>query len=114
MTEIIEVNRVSYAHPVPGGTPHPALRDISFSINQGEHIAIVGANGSGKTTLARHLNALLIPDSGNIRIMDLDTKDRSNHMKIHQHVGIVFQLTTLKATYCITFVTPTAKALCIQ
>jgi energy-coupling factor transporter ATPase len=91
MTVLIEVNRVSYAHPVPGGTPHPALRDISFSINQGEHVAIVGANGSGKTTLARQLNALLIPDSGTIRIMGLDTKDRSNHLKIHQQVGIVFQ-----------------------
>ncbi len=89
--EVNRVNRVSFAHPVPGGTPQPALRDISFSINQGEHISIVGANGSGKTTLARHLNALLVPDSGNIRIMDLDTKDRSNHLKIHQHVGIVFQ-----------------------
>jgi energy-coupling factor transporter ATPase len=91
MTVLIEVNRVSYAHPVPGGTPHPALRDISFSINQGEHVAIVGANGSGKTTLARQLNALLIPDSGTIRIMGLATKDRSNHLKIHQQVGIVFQ-----------------------
>ena len=91
MTVIIEVNRVTYSHPVQGGPPHPALRDISFMINQGEHIAIVGANGSGKTTLARHLNALLIPDSGSIKIMGLDTKDRSNHLKIHQQVGIVFQ-----------------------
>ena len=91
MTVIIEVNRVTYSHPVQGGPPHPALRDISFTINQGEHIAIVGANGSGKTTLARHLNALLIPDSGSIKIMGLDTKDRSNHLKIHQQVGIVFQ-----------------------
>lgn len=91
MTVIIEVNRVTYSHPVQGGPPHPALRDISFMINQGEHIAIVGANGSGKTTLARHLNALLIPDSGSIKIMGLDTKDRSNHLRIHQQVGIVFQ-----------------------
>lgn len=91
MTVIIEVNRVTYSHPVQGGPPHPALRDISFMINQGEHIAIVGANGSGKTTLARHLNALLIPDSGSIKIMGLDTKDRSNQLRIHQQVGIVFQ-----------------------
>ncbi len=67
MSLLIEVNRVSYSHPVPGGPPHPALRDISFQINAGEHIAIVGANGSGKTTLARHLNALFVPDSGTIR-----------------------------------------------
>lgn len=91
MTSLIEVNRVSYSHPVPGGTPRPALCDISFSVQAGEHIAIVGANGSGKTTLARHLNALFLPDSGSVHIMGLDTKDRANHLKIHQEVGIVFQ-----------------------
>lgn len=91
MALLIEVDKVSYAHPVPGGPPHPALREISFSINQGEHVALVGANGSGKTTLARHLNALLIPDSGTVRVLGLDTKERQNHLKIHQQVGIVFQ-----------------------
>ncbi len=91
MALLIEVNQVSYSHPVPGGPPHPALREISFQVNAGEHIAIVGANGSGKTTLARHLNALLVPDSGTVRIMGLDTKERSNHLKIHQSVGMVFQ-----------------------
>lgn len=91
MALLIEVNQVSYSYPVPGGPPHPALRDISFQINEGEHIAIVGANGSGKTTLARHLNALFVPDSGTIRIMGLDTKERANHMKIHQQIGMVFQ-----------------------
>lgn len=91
MAILIEVNRVSYAHPVPGGPPHPALREISFQINEGEHVAVVGANGSGKTTLARHLNALLTPDSGTIKILGLDTIDRSNHLKIHQRVGMVFQ-----------------------
>ena len=91
MALLIEVNQVSYSYPVPGGPPHPALRDISFQINEGEHIAIVGANGSGKTTLARHLNALFVPDSGTIRIMGLDTKERVNHMKIHQQIGMVFQ-----------------------
>ncbi len=91
MTLLIEVDKVSFSHPVPGGPPHPALREISFSINQGEHVSIVGANGSGKSTLARHLNALLVPDSGTIRILGMDTKDHHNHLKIHQQVGIVFQ-----------------------
>ncbi|PKO06734.1 MAG: energy-coupling factor transporter ATPase [Chloroflexi bacterium HGW-Chloroflexi-3] len=91
MAILIEVNQVSYSHPVPGGPPHPALREISFQINEGEHIAIVGANGSGKTTLARHLNALFVPDSGTVRIMGLDTKERTNHLKIHQRIGMVFQ-----------------------
>ena len=91
MTSLIEVNKISYSHPVPGGDPRSALREISFQINAGEHIAIVGANGSGKTTLARHLNALLLPDSGSVSIMGLDTKESANHLKIHQSVGMVFQ-----------------------
>jgi len=91
MASLIKVNKISYSHPVPGGDRRPALRDISFQVNTGEHIAIVGANGSGKTTLARHLNALLIPDSGSVAIMGLNTKERVNHLKIHQSVGMVFQ-----------------------
>lgn len=91
MTSLIEVNKISYSHPVPGGDPRPGLREISFQINIGEHIAIVGANGSGKTTLARHLNALLLPESGSVSVMGLDTKERANHLKIHQSVGMVFQ-----------------------
>ncbi|PKO13276.1 MAG: energy-coupling factor transporter ATPase [Chloroflexi bacterium HGW-Chloroflexi-10] len=91
MANLFDVNHISYAHPIPGGEPHPALRDISFQIQQGEYIAIVGANGSGKTTLARHLNALLVPDQGTVRMQGLNTREKENHLSIHQRVGMVFQ-----------------------
>jgi len=91
MAQFFEVNNLSYAHPVPGGEAHPALTNVSFSIPAGQYTAIVGSNGSGKTTLARHLNALLIPDSGSVTIQGLNTKDKKNHLLIHQRVGMVFQ-----------------------
>ncbi len=91
MTRLFEVNNVSYAHPMPGSLPHRALRDVSFQIDEGEYVSIVGANGSGKTTLARHLNGLLIPQQGSIHFQGLITSDKKNLAFIHQNVGMVFQ-----------------------
>jgi energy-coupling factor transporter ATPase len=91
MTILFEVNNVSYAHLMPGSLPHRALRDISFQIDEGEYISIVGANGSGKTTLARHLNGLLIPQRGSILFQGVNTSDKNNLPFIHQNVGMVFQ-----------------------
>jgi len=91
MEPIFTVDHIFFSHPIPGGEPHPALKGISFQIQQGEYVAIVGANGSGKTTLARHLNALLIPDQGQILVRNLNTRDKSNFLKIHQQIGMVFQ-----------------------
>ncbi len=91
MAQFFEVNNLSYAHPIPGGEAHQALTNISFSIPAGQYIAIVGSNGSGKTTLARHLNALLIPDAGQVTVQGFNTKDKAHHLLIHQRVGMVFQ-----------------------
>ena len=49
-----------------GGTP--VLQDVSFSLEQGQTLAILGSSGSGKTTLLRCLNALEQPDAGCIRV----------------------------------------------
>jgi len=85
------LKKVSYAYPVPGGVPIPALRSLSLSIDEGEYVAVVGANGSGKSTLARHLNALLIPDSGTVHVAGMDTHEVAHHPEIHRLVGMVFQ-----------------------
>lgn len=69
----------------------PVLKQVSFSVNEGEMVGIIGANGSGKTTLARHLNVLLQPSSGCVRVAGLDVRETRNYRQIRELVGMVFQ-----------------------
>ena len=68
-----------------------ALDGVSFSIEDGEFVAIIGTNGSGKSTLAKHFNALLLPTEGKIFIDGLDTAQEENLWRIRENVGMVFQ-----------------------
>ncbi len=68
-----------------------ALKDVSFDVNQGEFIAIVGRNGSGKSTLAKHINALLLPSEGEIVVDGLDTAEEELRLSIRKSAGMVFQ-----------------------
>ncbi len=65
------------------------LQDISLTIRAGEFVVIAGCNGSGKTTLFRHLNGLLKPDSGDIRIGGVSVA--ADILRARQMVGLVFQ-----------------------
>jgi len=67
-----------------------ALFGVSLIINTGEQVAIVGQNGAGKTTLVKHLNGLLQPTSGYVRIGDWDTT-KCSVAKLAHRVGYVFQ-----------------------
>lgn len=82
----IEINNLY--HTYPGGVE--ALRGISISIASGEQVAIVGQNGAGKTTLVKHLNGLLQPSTGDIRIGDWNTQNVPV-AKLASRVGYVFQ-----------------------
>lgn len=88
---LIEVEDLWYSHPVRGGEAIPALKGIHLRIEEGEFVALIGANGSGKTTLARHLNALLLPDRGTVKINGMDTRETRFHPQIRALVGMVFQ-----------------------
>ncbi|MBQ4494803.1 MAG: energy-coupling factor transporter ATPase [Selenomonadaceae bacterium] len=68
-----------------------ALDDVSFNIDDGEFIAIIGTNGSGKSTLAKHFNALLLPTAGKIFVNGLDTSQEENIWHVREQVGMVFQ-----------------------
>ncbi|MBQ3434268.1 MAG: ATP-binding cassette domain-containing protein, partial [Selenomonadaceae bacterium] len=68
-----------------------ALDDVSFTIDDGEFIAIIGTNGSGKSTLAKHFNALLLPTAGKIFVNGLDTSQEENIWHVREQVGMVFQ-----------------------
>lgn len=66
------------------------LNDVSFNIEKGEWITIIGANGSGKSTLVKTLNGLNVPQSGNVIIDGLELNEE-NIWDIRQKVGMVFQ-----------------------
>ena len=71
--------------------PSRALNDISFFVEEGEFVAIVGRNGSGKSTLARHLNGLLLPTEGTVCIFDKYTNADDLIWEIRSQLGMVFQ-----------------------
>lgn len=66
------------------------LDDISFTIEKGEWVTIIGANGSGKSTLVKTLNGLNVPQNGNV-IIDGLALNEENIWAIRQKVGMVFQ-----------------------
>ncbi|MBN2839660.1 MAG: energy-coupling factor transporter ATPase [Coriobacteriia bacterium] len=68
-----------------------ALTGITVDIMSGEHVAVIGANGSGKSTFARHINALLVPDSGTVTVAGLDTADGRHTYALRARAGLVFQ-----------------------
>ena len=92
MEPILQVQNLNYIYSV--GTPfqHTALEDVSFSVNRGEFIGVIGHTGSGKSTLMQQLNGLLKPTSGRIL---LDGKDIWSDKKVTRQarfrVGLVFQ-----------------------
>ena len=72
-------------------TKKPVLDDISFDIDKGKFVAILGHNGSGKSTIAKHLNAMLLPSSGKVFIDGMDTSDEKFTYDIRRKVGLVLQ-----------------------
>ena len=81
-------------HIYSQGTPfeHVALRDVSFSVERGEFIGIIGHTGSGKSTLMQHLNGLLKPTSGKILLDGKDIwSDKKTTRQSRFRVGLVFQ-----------------------
>ena len=85
----IEVNGLSYVYSEGLPFEQTALKDISFTIPEGSFTAIIGHTGSGKSTLVQHLNGLIKPQCGSVKIGDLDAA--SDGAAIRRKVGLVFQ-----------------------
>lgn len=90
MSQIV-LKGVSYSYSLGEGSSLKALKNLSFSVEKGEFVALVGMNGSGKSTLAKLLNGLFVPTSGEILIDDLSTSDEKNTFEIRKKAGMVFQ-----------------------
>lgn len=88
MEPIIELKDISFKYQ-PEEDVH-ALKDISFTIDRGEWVAIIGHNGSGKSTLAKTINGLLLPESGSIYVGGKELNEE-NVWDIRKMVGMVFQ-----------------------
>lgn len=90
MGTIIELENVTFDY-LNGNKPIRALENISLQIKKGEYLALIGSNGSGKSSLARHLNALLVPTFGEVRVGEFCTAQEEHRWEIRRRVGMVFQ-----------------------
>ena len=68
-----------------------AVDGVSFEVEKGDFVAILGHNGSGKSTLAKHINALLTPSEGTLWVNGLATREEENLWDVRQSAGMVFQ-----------------------
>lgn len=82
----LEVQQLRFAYP--GGDP--ILDGVSFRVEPGEHVAVLGANGAGKSTLLLHLNGLLSPSDGRV-VVDGITVSEDSAREVRRRVGLVFQ-----------------------
>ena len=92
MAPILEVSNLTHIYSV--GTPfeHVALRNVSFAVEPGEFIGIIGHTGSGKSTLMQHLNGLLKPTGGSVLLGGKDIwSDKKLTRQSRFRVGLVFQ-----------------------
>ncbi|MBQ8731122.1 MAG: energy-coupling factor transporter ATPase, partial [Lachnospiraceae bacterium] len=88
----IIVDKISYVYGAGSGYEKLALDGISFAIERGEFIGLIGHTGSGKSTLIQHLNGLIKADKGSIYYNGQDIYDKDYSLpKLRTKVGLVFQ-----------------------
>lgn len=91
----IKAEHLSYSYREEGGESRKVLSDISFEVERGEYVAILGHNGSGKSTLAKLLNLILEPEGGKLTVAGIDLTDPNltddDVFRLRRKVGMVFQ-----------------------
>ena len=85
---IIEVKDVEFRYE---GAEEDAVAGVSLRVERGEFVAVLGRNGSGKSTLAKLLNALNIPQKGEIWIDGVAAHEEANSLEVRKRCGMVFQ-----------------------
>lgn len=89
---ILKFQNVTFRYEGDEGTVlPPAVENLSLEIKKGEFVAFLGHNGSGKSTVAKLANGLVVPESGDVYVLDMNTKNEDDDIKIKQTVGVVFQ-----------------------
>ena len=88
----IEVRHLTHCYSEGSVLRTVALDDVSFRVDDGEFVGIIGHTGSGKSTLVQHLNGLLKPTSGQVLIDGEDLNgEHVNRRALRQRIGLVFQ-----------------------
>lgn len=94
MEKFIEIKDVEFSYVNDYDDPptkNTVLNGVTLGINRGEFVAVLGHNGSGKSTLAKLLNAINLPEKGEVRIDGMLTSDEEHLYDIRRRVGMVFQ-----------------------
>lgn len=86
--KIIEGRNISYRY---GSAQRRAIQDVDIKVNEGELIAVLGHNGCGKSTLIKHINALLIPQSGELTVAGISVGGKTDIWQLRRKAGMVFQ-----------------------
>lgn len=86
MSELLRFQNVCFTYP--GGAE--ALRNVSFAMDDGERVALLGLNGSGKSTLQLHTNGLLLPTAGSVEVAG-EVLTEQTVANARQTIGMVFQ-----------------------
>ena len=88
----VEARELTHTYNADSPFESTALDKVSFTINDGEFIGIIGHTGSGKSTLIQHLNGLLKPTGGTVIVNGMDLMDKATSMKeVRRTIGLVFQ-----------------------
>ncbi|MGE7695384.1 energy-coupling factor ABC transporter ATP-binding protein [Lysinibacillus sp. NPDC094177] len=90
MPEILSLNNVTFSYTPEEKDSRNAVENVSFAVQEGEWIAIVGHNGSGKSTIAKLMNGLLYPQQGDVRIL-CELLSEENLWESRSQMGMVFQ-----------------------
>ncbi|MBO4384596.1 MAG: energy-coupling factor transporter ATPase [Clostridia bacterium] len=87
----IVVEKLTYTYQAGSVNAFTALKDVSFTVNDGEFVGIIGHTGCGKSTLIQQLNGLMLPSSGRVTVDGFDMNDKKQRAKGRALVGMVFQ-----------------------
>ena len=90
----IEIKNLTHVYSKKTPYEKVALKDVTLSINEGDFLGIIGHTGSGKSTFIQHLNGLIKPQQGEVKIFDINLtqkKPKPDFRKLRQEVGMVFQ-----------------------
>ncbi|MBQ6077665.1 MAG: energy-coupling factor transporter ATPase [Clostridia bacterium] len=87
----IVINHLTFAYTEGGKRLAPTLKDLTFTIEEGEFLGIIGHTGSGKSTFVQHLNGLLPSEKDTVLVDGHDLSEKAERRRARELVGMVFQ-----------------------